>query len=99
MHGSKTVVDIIVKDDLSKNAEKMGGYLMENLKERNLKVRGRGLMIGVDVLNAERTVLELIERGVLTIYSKNTLRILPPLIIEKKHADEFLKAIDTLDKI
>lgn len=96
---AKTVLEIIVKENLALNAEKTGNYLMSGLRERGMKVRGMGLMIGLDVHNGERTVLELVERGVLTIYSKNTVRILPPLIIEKKHADEFLTAIDALDQI
>ncbi|MCW7072239.1 MAG: aspartate aminotransferase family protein [Methanophagales archaeon] len=93
---AKTVIETILKEKLVENSEKIGGYLLKNLRGRNLKVRGKGLMIGIDVQNGEKTVLDLIKRNVLTIYSKNTVRILPPLIIEKKHADEFLKAVDSL---
>lgn len=96
---SKTVIETILKEKLVENSEKIGGYLLNNLRERNLKVRGKGLMIGIDVENGEKTVLDLIKRNVLTIYSKNTVRVLPPLIIEKKHADEFLKAVDSIDSL
>ncbi|RLI88301.1 MAG: aspartate aminotransferase family protein [Candidatus Altiarchaeales archaeon] len=96
---AKTVIETILKEKLVENSEKIGGYLLNNLRERNLKVRGRGLMIGIDVENGEKTVLDLIKRNVLTIYSKNTVRVLPPLIIEKKHADEFLKAVDSIDSL
>ncbi len=95
---ANTVVETIIKEKLAENSEKMGRYLMENLKKRGHNVRGRGLMIGIDVPNGEKTVLELIKKGVLAINSKNTVRILPPLIIEKKHADEFLAAFDSLKK-
>ena len=69
---------------------------MSNLRDRGLTVRGKGLMIGIDVDDGEKTVLDLIKRNIISIYSKNTVRILPPLIIEKKHADEFLEAVDSL---
>jgi acetylornithine/succinyldiaminopimelate/putrescine aminotransferase len=94
---AKTVIGTLVKENLAENSEKMGGYLQKGLLERGLAVRGRGLMIGVDVENGEKAVLELIRKGALTIYSKNTVRILPPLIIAKKHADEFLAAVDSLE--
>ena len=55
-----------------------------------------GLMLGVDVPNGEKTVLDLIEKGVLTIYSGNTVRVLPPLIIEKKHINSFAQALSAV---
>ena len=87
---SKAVIETIVTEDLPGNARKIGEYLMNELREKDADVRGLGLMIGVEVEDGKRKVLELIEKGVLCIHSENTLRILPPLIIEKKHADEFL---------
>ncbi len=93
---ANTVVETIIKEKLADNAEKMGAYLMKNLRDRGYNVRGRGLMIGIDVENGEETALSLIKKGVLVIYSKNTVRVLPPLIIEKKHADEFLASFDSL---
>jgi acetylornithine/N-succinyldiaminopimelate aminotransferase len=93
---ANTVIDTLIKEKLAENSEKMGGYLMKNLQDRGYNVRGRGLMIGIDVQDGGETVLELIKKGVLIIHSKNTVRILPPLIIEKKHADEFLSAFDSV---
>jgi acetylornithine/succinyldiaminopimelate/putrescine aminotransferase len=96
---ANTVVDTIIKEKLADNAEKTGKYLMKKLRDKGCEVRGMGLMIGIDVASGEQAVLELIKKGVLTIYSKNTVRVIPPLIIEKKHADEFLTAFDSLEKI
>jgi len=93
---ANTVIDTIIKDGLIANSEKMGGYILKNLLDRKLKARGSGLMIGMDVADGGKTVLDLIQKKVITINSKNTVRILPPLIIEKKHADEFLKALDAV---
>jgi acetylornithine/N-succinyldiaminopimelate aminotransferase len=95
---ANTVIDTIIKEKLAENAEKMGGYLIKSLKERGYTVRGRGLMIGIDVEDGGKTVQELIDKGVLIIHSKNTVRVIPPLIIEKKHADEFLAALDSMGK-
>jgi acetylornithine/N-succinyldiaminopimelate aminotransferase len=94
---ASAVVDHIVKEKLTENSAKMGAYLLSELKGRGLNARGRGLMIGIDVPDGKATTLKLIEKGVLTIYSGNTVRIIPPLIIEKKHADEFLVAWDSLE--
>jgi acetylornithine/N-succinyldiaminopimelate aminotransferase len=93
---AKTVIETILRENLVENSRVIGDYLLSNLRDRGLKVRGRGLMIGIDVDDGEKTVLDLIKRNILSIHSKNTVRILPPLIIEKKHADEFLEAVDSL---
>lgn len=94
---AKTVIETIINDRLSQNSEKIGGYILKNLLEKGYKARGRGLMIGIDVESGEKTVLELIKKKVLTIYSKNTVRVIPPLIIEKGHADEFLEAFYSVE--
>ena len=94
---AKTVVRVIMEKKLVKNSERLGSYLLRELRERNLSVRGKGLMIGIDVSDGKRSVLDLIEKGVLTIYSGNTVRVLPPLIIEKKHADQFLSAVEDIE--
>lgn len=95
---ANAVIDTVVKDRLVDNSNKMGAYLMDRLKQRGYAVRGKGLMIGIDVADGAKTVEELIGLGVLIIHSKNTLRAIPPLIIEKKHADEFLAALDKVSR-
>ncbi|RLI88722.1 MAG: aspartate aminotransferase family protein, partial [Candidatus Altiarchaeales archaeon] len=94
---ANTVVRVIMEKKLVKNSERLGSYLLRELRERDLSVRGKGLMIGIDVLDGKRSVLDLIEKGILTIYSRNTVRVLPPLIIEKKHADQFLSAVEDIE--
>jgi acetylornithine aminotransferase len=85
-------IDVIVKEKLDKKAEKTGKYLMEKIREEGCTVRGKGLMIGVDAKGRE-TVLELIKRKILTINSKDTVRMLPPLTIGKEHCDTFISAL------
>lgn len=91
---SNAAIDYIIKHNLPENAGVMGDYLLKNLNARNLEVRGKGLIIGIDVKDAKGAVMELIKKGILTIYTGNTVRLLPPLIISKKECDKFLNAID-----
>jgi acetylornithine/LysW-gamma-L-lysine aminotransferase len=58
-------------------------------------VRGRGLMIGIELKErATPTLRALQERGVLALPAGSvTLRLLPPLIWERGHADELLAAL------
>jgi predicted acetylornithine/succinylornithine family transaminase len=86
-------VKVIVEEKLDRNADKQGKYLLDKLSELGCSVRGKGLMIGMDVADGRSTVLRLIEERILTINSKNTVRILPPLIIKKAHCDKFIAAV------
>ena len=88
---AKKVIEVIEKEALVENSRKIGKYLLDELLAKGAKARGRGLMIGIDVDNGKEKVLELINKGILTIYSRDTVRVLPPLIINKDHADEFLE--------
>jgi acetylornithine/N-succinyldiaminopimelate aminotransferase len=95
---AKEVIDVIEKEKLAENAREMGSYLMKEIKALGLPAHGRGLMVGVDVTDGEKMVLELIRKGVLTIYSGNTVRALPPLIIEKKHINLFIEALSKVKR-
>lgn len=85
-------IRVIKEDKLVENSQKMGNYLMKNLDG----ARGKGLMVGIETPSPEKKVLELIEEGVLAIYSKDAIRALPPLIIEKNHIDTFLNAMEVI---
>ena len=89
-------IDVITKENLVKNSEKIGKYILKSLKDSGYIARGKGLMIGIDVKNGRKTSLDLIKHKILTIYSGDTLRLLPPLIINNKQADQFLSALDSL---
>lgn len=91
------VLEVINREYLLNNAAGLGKYLINELKKVKgvVEVRGEGLMIGVDL---EIPQVEFRKKltgkyRVMTGYSgKNTLRLLPPLIITRKEADEFLDA-------
>ncbi len=94
-----TVIEIIEKRKLIKNAEVMGEYFLSELrkiKSNKIKeVRGKGLMIGVELnVKGAPIVRKCIKKG-LIINCTNTyhLRFLPAFIISKKEIDEGIKII------
>jgi len=92
------VLEIIEQDDLMKNAEMIGNYLIEELKKLPLikEVRGRGLMIGIELPEELKEVKKnlLFKHKIFTGEAKpNVIRLLPALNITKTEADIFLEAI------
>lgn len=92
----------LTKDGLVENSQKMGAVFakgLARLKEKHpiiRDVRGRGLMIGVELRFEVRDVLaDLIKEGVLMLYSgRNILRILPPLVISESEIAQVLHSLD-----
>jgi acetylornithine aminotransferase len=97
------VLEVIEKDNLMKNAEELGTYLIEQLQkfEQVKEVRGRGLMIGIELPEELAHVKKdlLFKHFVFTGEAKpNVIRLLPALNLTKEHADEYLKAFGELVK-
>lgn len=93
------VLDIIKQDNLVENAQTVGSYLIEELNkfDKVLEVRGRGLMIGIELpaelANVKKDLL--LKNRIFTGEAKpNVIRILPALNITKEIADRFLTALD-----
>lgn len=94
----------ITEDGLIENSEKMGKLFregLEKLKENHTmirEIRGKGLMIGVEMKFEVRDILMgLIKEGVLMLYSgRNILRILPPLVITEEDVTKVLHALDII---
>lgn len=94
----------LTEDGLINNSEKMGKIFregLENLKEKHniiREIRGKGLMIGVELKFEVRNILmNLIKEGVLMLYSgRNILRILPPLVISEEDIAKVLQTLDTV---
>lgn len=90
------VLDVMEEEQLVDNAARIGGYLLEELKKfpQIKEVRGRGLMIGLEF---EQPIKELRlrllkEQHVFTgVSGTNVLRLLPPLCLSMKEAEEFLE--------
>ena len=94
----------ITEDGLIENSEKMGKIFkegLEKLKENHTmirEIRGKGLMIGIEMKFEVRNILMgLIKEGVLMLYSgRNILRILAPLVISEKDITKVLHALDVV---
>jgi adenosylmethionine-8-amino-7-oxononanoate aminotransferase len=103
-------LEIIEKENLLENAERMGRYLLEKLDPLTDlpivgNVRGRGLMLGVELVLDKKTKepaldlgKELGERfvretGVFVRHCFSTLIISPPLVFTKDDCDEVCGAL------
>ena len=95
----------VIENDVPGNAKRVGQYIMGKLNELKKKysfitdVRGEGLLIAVefDKEIAKQIVTSCIEKGLLVNRLKaNAIRLIPPLIIGNKEADE---ALGILDKV
>ena len=94
-------MEVIKEENLIENSREIGNYLINQLKGISAikEVRGMGLMIGIEMhepIAALRNKL-LFQHKIFTGTSsnKNTLRVLPPLCINKSEADFFLDAFNS----
>jgi len=95
------VLEVIEKDNLLHNASEVGSYLISELKKFNpvKEVRGRGLMIGIDLPDELSHVKKdlLFKHHIFTGEAKpNVIRLLPALNLTKAHADRFLEAFSSI---
>lgn len=102
----------LVRDGLMKNAAEVGNFLIEKLKALAARhrligdVRGKGLMIGVELvrdrLTKERAgeerdalVLAAFRRGLLVLAAgQNVVRLSPPLVLTKEQAETAVRLFD-----
>ena len=94
------VLDIFEDEHLVENADVVGSYLINQLKALNSPhikdVRGRGLMIGIDLdcPHAEVRKPLIYEQHCFTgCAGQNILRLLPPLCLTKQDADDFIERL------
>jgi len=95
------VLEVIERDNLLQNAAEVGSYLIEEVKkfEQVKEVRGRGLMIGIEMPEELAHVRKelLFKHHIFTGEAKpNVIRLLPALNLTKAHADRFLEAFSTV---
>lgn len=92
-------LDVLVEEHLPEKAQEMGEYFMEKLEEINSpfikEVRGKGLLIGVEVNGSARMVCEMLqEEGLLAKETHHTVvRFAPPLIISREEVDWAIEKI------
>jgi len=106
-------VEIIIHEKLVENSARLGALMLASLKELQQKyrfigdVRGRGLMIGVEMV-ADRATKEPLDqtitralfhealnRGLVTMSYSHVIRINPPLVLNEEEA---MCGIDILDQ-
>ena len=112
------VIDTIKEQNLLENAARQGNYIMKRLRELAEQseiigdVRGKGLMIGVEIVEdkdskkpapnlAKEIIMRSWKRGVAIITcGVSTLRIAPPLIITRELVDAALEIVeDTIREV
>jgi ornithine--oxo-acid transaminase len=102
---ARAALQVIVDENLIQNSAELGEYFMEQLAEipsRHIKeVRGRGLMIGVELKpeagGARRFCEALQANGILAKETHtHVIRFAPPLIIDKETIDWALDRIRTV---
>jgi ornithine--oxo-acid transaminase len=95
-------IDVLVEDDLSARAARLGNEVVAMLRNAKLpgvrEVRGRGLLIGVefeDFIGGAMTVVEaLMHKGVLAKDTRvDTMRLAPALTIEEKDLFEGIETV------
>ena len=100
------VLDVMEEENLVENARLTGAYLMEQLRSlrpddsahgtKILDIRGRGLMIGVDLSVPYKEVRNRLvyEQHCFTgCAGTNVLRLLPPLCLSQAEADDFMERL------
>ena len=97
------VLQAISEQQLCANASAMGKLITSTLLEDSAaahitEIRGRGLMLGIEL---QRDCGELVQRGqaaglLINVAAGNTIRLLPPLIINEQEARELAGGVAAL---
>ncbi len=107
----RAALEIIVNEHLAENARRVGALMMDSLREFQQEcrligdVRGRGLMIGVELVRDRGTkeplpkkftralFHECLDRGLISMCYSANIRINPPLVITAEEAAEGLEIL------
>lgn len=106
MRAALTTIQVMEDDGLLNNAHEMGLYIRAELT-RELsgvaginEIRGLGLMMGIELNRPCSEVVKMaLDQGlVLNVTAANVIRLLPPLIFGKSHADELVTKLAPIIK-
>src|SRR5277367_796206 len=102
----------LIESEYRENAAKIGGYMFASMADWRKKfkivgdVRGRGLMVGIELVRDQRTkekaadlrnlvVDAAFHKGLLILGAgENTLRLSPPLLIDREQADFAIRTLE-----
>ncbi len=106
----------LLEGGLIKNAERIGKIIMKRLEKMKAQyevigdVRGKGLMIGIELVKnkktkepagelAEKVMQECFRKGLMLLTcGQNAVRFIPPLVIDEETADEGLNIFEQVIK-
>lgn len=96
-----TVLDIMQRDGLADRAAESGRFIMQAFRERLgetptvREIRGRGLMIGIELDRPAGAVKEQAMKSgvIINVTQENVIRLLPPLIIDRAQAEEIVAVV------
>jgi ornithine--oxo-acid transaminase len=99
---ARKAIEVLIKEKMIENARTQGDYFLAELKKMKnphiKEVRGRGLMIGMELDpgagSARRFCEKLLEKGMLCKDThEHTIRFAPPLVIKREEVDWALERI------
>ena len=103
---ANTVIDTMQQENTLAHVRDVGGYFREQLEGLAKKhsviidVRGMGLMLGIELNNADlakNVMQEMMRRRIIINRTSETvLRFLPPYILERKHVNIAVSALDDI---
>ena len=103
MAAGEAVFDVILEDGFMEHVRLMGDRLRQSLEQLIPNhddlfdsVRGLGLMLGVKLKSDSRAFVAHLRdnHGLLTVAAgDNVVRVLPPLVINEAHIDEFIERL------
>jgi acetylornithine/N-succinyldiaminopimelate aminotransferase len=99
---ANAVLDVFDEENILDNVNEVGDYFLSELKKLNkdtvADVRGKGLMIGVELTKPGAEYVDKFRQAgfLINCTAGNVLRFVPPLIITKAEIDEFIKAFDEI---
>jgi ornithine--oxo-acid transaminase len=106
---ARTALRVLIEEGMIENSAAMGAYFLDELQEITnpliKEIRGKGLMIGVELWpeagGARKYCEALMDRGILCKDTReHTIRFAPPLIITKDEVDWALERIvPVLDRV
>jgi 4-aminobutyrate aminotransferase-like enzyme len=107
-------VETILEEDLVSNARQVGAHMLERLQRMQERfhfigdVRGRGLLLGMDMVAdretkqplpteiMQRIYCDCVERGLLLMTYSSRVRINPPLVITEPEAEAGLDILESV---
>jgi len=102
---ARAAINVLIEEKMIENSAKIGEYFMSQLKQIRSpfikEVRGKGLLIGVELVpeagSARPFCERLMQQGLLCKDThENVIRFVPPLVITQKEVDWALKKIKSV---